>query len=101
MMDQIAGLKWVQANNAQFGGDPKNVTIFGESAGAVAVQALVASPEARGLFARGISESGGGVALIGSIRSGPMNQEALGEAWGCSSVPHTGSSRRTGLARSC
>jgi para-nitrobenzyl esterase len=81
LMDQIASLKWVQRNIAKFGGDPGNVTIFGESAGAVAVQAMVASPEARGLFARGISESGGGVALIGSIRSGPMNQEALGEAW--------------------
>lgn len=81
LMDQIASLKWVQRNIAQFGGDPGNVTIFGESAGAVAVQAMVASPEARGLFARGISESGGGVALIGSIRSGPMNQEALGAAW--------------------
>ncbi len=81
LMDQIASLKWVQRNIAKFGGDPGNVTIFGESAGAVAVQAMVASPEARGLFARGISESGGGVALIGSIRSGPMNQEALGAAW--------------------
>jgi len=81
LMDQIASLKWVQRNIAQFGGDPKNVTIFGESAGAVAVQAMVASPEARGLFARGISESGGGVALIGAIRGGPASQEALGEAW--------------------
>ena len=44
LMDQIEALRWVQRNIAQFGGDPKNVTIFGESAAAVSVQALMASP---------------------------------------------------------
>ena len=58
LMDQIAALKWVQANVAKFGGDPANVTIFGESAGAQDVGLLMVSPLARGLFARAIEESG-------------------------------------------
>jgi para-nitrobenzyl esterase len=61
LMDQIAALKWVRANIARFGGDPDNVTIFGESAGGVSVNDLVTSPAARGLFARAISESGLGL----------------------------------------
>jgi len=69
LMDAIAALKWVQANAAAFGGDPTNVTIFGESAGGVLVNFLMASPEAKGLFAKAISESGfgrsGGVPLKG------------------------------------
>ncbi len=62
IQDQIAGLKWVKENIAHFGGDPSNVTIFGESAGGMSVGMLVASPMARGLFHRAISESGGAVA---------------------------------------
>jgi para-nitrobenzyl esterase len=55
--DQIAALRWVQKNIARFGGDPSNVTIFGESVGATSVGILLAIPEARGLFHRAILES--------------------------------------------
>jgi para-nitrobenzyl esterase len=73
LLDQIAALKWVKKNIKKFGGDPKNVTIFGESAGGHNVGYLMASPLAKGLFQRGISESG-------SVYVGVMNRH-LREGW--------------------
>ena len=58
LLDQIAALRWIKNNIAQFGGDPDLVTIFGESAGGVSTCALMAAPAARGLFQRAISQSG-------------------------------------------
>ncbi len=64
LLDQIAALTWVQLNIAAFGGDPKNVTIFGESAGSLDVSVLMTSPLSKGLFHRAIAESGA-VVLVG------------------------------------
>ena len=60
LRDMIAGLGWVQDNIARFGGDPANVTVFGESAGAMAIADLLTSPLAKGLFRRAIVQSGHG-----------------------------------------
>lgn len=59
LLDMIAGLKWIKENIIAFGGDPDKVTIFGESAGGIAVSMLCASPLAKGLFHGAISQSGG------------------------------------------
>jgi len=75
MMDAIAVLQWVQRNIAAFGGDPDNVTIFGESAGAVMVAGLTGSPRAAGLFHRAIAESGAWMGLS----MARMSRRAAGE----------------------
>ena len=59
ILDQIAALEWVKKNISQFGGDPDNVTIAGQSAGAFSVNALVVSPKAKGIFHKAIAQSGG------------------------------------------
>jgi para-nitrobenzyl esterase len=75
MMDAIAALQWVKRNISAFGGDPNNVTVAGESAGAIMVGALVGSPQAKGLFNRAIAESGTWMGLtMGRMRSGVTAQ---------------------------
>jgi para-nitrobenzyl esterase len=81
LMDMVAALDWVKKNIGEFGGDPNNVTIFGESAGSFAVSTLMAAPPAQGLFQRAIGESGG------ALSSGTLAMEPLsvagpkGAAW--------------------
>ncbi|WP_170150047.1 carboxylesterase/lipase family protein [Kushneria sinocarnis] len=83
LMDQLAALEWVQRNIAQFGGDPANVTIVGESAGGDAVLNLAASPAAEGLFQRAAVMSGGGRELFGPR---PRLTEATDEMPGATRV---------------
>ena len=90
LLDLVASLQWVKRNIAAFGGDPDNVTIFGESAGSMAVSALMASPLAHGLFQKAIGESG---AVLDPARpQAPLAEaEQTGlnlaqEAWGTTSL---------------
>jgi para-nitrobenzyl esterase len=78
-LDLIAALQWVRTNIAAFGGDPNNVTIFGESGGGGKVDALVASPLAKGLLQRAIYESGANVEGAGPQVHTLKEAEALGE----------------------
>lgn len=80
LMDQIAGLEWVKSNIAQFGGDTRRVTIFGESAGGISVSMLAASPLAKGLFTGAISESGGNFAPARAGTEGGENMLSLATA---------------------
>jgi para-nitrobenzyl esterase len=87
LRDQIAALRWVRTNVAAFGGDPGRITVFGESAGGMAVSLLAGAPAARGLFDRAIAESG---AVFSAPRaapaardvSGPLQTRAMAEANG-------------------
>lgn len=74
LMDLLAGLRWVKANIAAFGGDPNNITIAGQSAGSMSVNALVASPLGKGLFNKAIAESGA------SFLDGPFGAVNLKQA---------------------
>src|SRR5439155_6187168 len=86
MMDAIAALKWVKKNIGAFGGDPNNVTVAGESAGAIMVGALVGSPQAKGLFNRAIAESGGWMGLT----MARMRTSAEAQAGGAKAVEALG-----------
>jgi para-nitrobenzyl esterase len=85
LMDQIAALQWIQRNIAAFGGDPRNVTIAGQSSGAISVSILMASPLAKALFQRAIGQSGG---LFEPIQMAPAyllaNAERDGEKYAAS-----------------
>jgi para-nitrobenzyl esterase len=76
-LDQIAALRWVQANVEAFGGDPENVTIFGESAGSMAVCTLLAMPAARGLFQRAIAQSGASLEFMQPSAAAEITGEFL------------------------
>jgi para-nitrobenzyl esterase len=81
-MDQIAALKWVKANIASFGGDPGNVTVAGESAGAMAILNMMVSPEAKGLFSKAVVESGFARAVPTPLAEAEANGVKLAEAAG-------------------
>jgi para-nitrobenzyl esterase len=68
LLDQILALRWVHENVTRFGGDPGNVTIFGESAGSLDVNVLMTSPLSRGLFQRVIRESGRAIEAFEEVR---------------------------------
>ncbi|MFZ2174367.1 MAG: carboxylesterase/lipase family protein [Rhodococcus sp. (in: high G+C Gram-positive bacteria)] len=77
LRDQVAALEWVRRNIAAFGGDPDNVTVFGESAGANAVTTLMATPAAKGVFARAIAESPPAASAYSQERAARWSREFL------------------------
>ena len=89
LLDMVAALQWVKANVAKFGGDPGNVTIFGESAGSFAVSTLMASPLAQGLFQKVIGESGapfGSVLPTASLEATEKRDEEWASSIGASNL---------------
>ncbi len=80
ILDQIESLKWIKKNIAQFGGDPNNVTIFGQSAGGGSVRTLCESPLARGLFHKAVIMSANGINKAGGTPAGPFAPMTLQQA---------------------
>jgi para-nitrobenzyl esterase len=83
LMDQQAALRWVQANIARFGGDRRDVTLFGQSAGGISVLSQLVSPEARGLFSRAIVESGTPDLVQASLAAAESRGQAFAAKAGC------------------
>lgn len=86
VMDQVAALKWVRRNAAAFAGDPGNVTLFGESAGAGTVQLLMGSPAGKGLFEKAVSQSGAGGTILPSLQEAEALGKKLSDAAGLGEV---------------
>jgi para-nitrobenzyl esterase len=82
LMDQIAALEWVKRNAAAFGGDPNNVTVFGESAGAMNIVALLGTPSAKGLFHKAIMESNVGWGTATPLAAAEQVGEGIAEKAG-------------------
>ncbi len=83
LWDQLAALKWVKKNIARFGGDPDNVTLFGESAGGISVGLQLVSPESKGLFHKAIIESGPMILFSDTVDKMEKSGTAIAELLGC------------------
>ena len=96
LMDMVSALKWVKENIARFDGDPRNVTIFGESAGSSAVSTLMAAQPARGLFQKAIGESGAALSVGSHGPEEAAEREKQAQLW----VESLGATNLAAVARS-
>jgi len=87
LLDQISALQWVRDNISAFGGNPKNVTIFGESAGGRSVSVLMTSPLAKDLFHKGICQSGALRDTGGTLAAREVQGVTIAKAIGCNTLP--------------